>query len=587
MNSDATYPQDTHEITEDPLYVMTVELEKGKSESIRIYSDSKPEELAYEFCKKNNLDFVSLEYLTNQIKSLFITVSNTNHLLMQNNNNQNQDQLQEQQQECIIEEEEDDNLYNEQRQMNAKSHYINFLPDEKDNTALPIETNYFNQCTNEENKNTDRNQWEDNKREGEEEVDDMESNQSNSNKDIIRNSQLDSNSLFSYNEFYNRLKVKFKERELQYYSSKSNPTDSKYVSKCSGGTTIPLLKEATHSSELLSIAYNERKYNEFLQQFDGLDEIYQNKHYEKRICSTLNSNHQFTTNTISYTHDGYSNSKVIGDSLHLQSNQPVLISKPQSNVSHTNANIHNKAKTDSYVYSDSNLNFNGFKSMEYQSNNRTISFNQSIKLNEPGLHFRERNNLKSRQTAQTVYNNPLSSMNINARSRTITYTHRNNNTIRNATLYYKRNLKATQGNCDSYSNKYKTMNRVSNSKRITNKAILQFKHKGIHTGSNEENKENAVIDVVFNKKKQEIFKKIFHLLDSNKDKRITIITMDTSRIPSTIYNIIKPLIFEIKQSDSEEIDEGQFITGFMSLFEGLPFNNRRALLDFSTKIRYN
>ena len=44
---------------EEPVYVMTVELEKGKSENIKIYSNSKPEELAYEFCKKNNLDFSS------------------------------------------------------------------------------------------------------------------------------------------------------------------------------------------------------------------------------------------------------------------------------------------------------------------------------------------------------------------------------------------------------------------------------------------------------------------------------------------------------------------------------------------------
>ena len=61
---------------EDPIYVMTVELEKGKSETIKIFQNSKPEFLAYEFCKKHNLDFNSLSYLTNKIKELLEKIPN-------------------------------------------------------------------------------------------------------------------------------------------------------------------------------------------------------------------------------------------------------------------------------------------------------------------------------------------------------------------------------------------------------------------------------------------------------------------------------------------------------------------------------
>ena len=71
---------------EDPIYVMTVELEKGKSESIKIYSNSKPEELAFSFCKKYNLDFSSLSYLSTQIKNLIDNLSNGN----ENNENNNE-----------------------------------------------------------------------------------------------------------------------------------------------------------------------------------------------------------------------------------------------------------------------------------------------------------------------------------------------------------------------------------------------------------------------------------------------------------------------------------------------------------------
>ncbi len=63
---------------EEPIYVMTVELEKGKNESIKIFQNSKPGELAYDFCKNHNLDFSSLSYLTEEITNLFKNLSNDN-----------------------------------------------------------------------------------------------------------------------------------------------------------------------------------------------------------------------------------------------------------------------------------------------------------------------------------------------------------------------------------------------------------------------------------------------------------------------------------------------------------------------------
>ena len=82
------FPQEIKKI-EEPIYVMTVELEKGKSENIKIFSNSKPEELAYEFCKRNNLDFSSLSYLTNEIVNLvkdFPNIdSNNNNKFLENN----------------------------------------------------------------------------------------------------------------------------------------------------------------------------------------------------------------------------------------------------------------------------------------------------------------------------------------------------------------------------------------------------------------------------------------------------------------------------------------------------------------------
>ena len=58
---------------EEPIYVMTLALEQGKSEKIEIFANSDPSELAYNFCQKNNLDFNALDYLRDQITNLLET----------------------------------------------------------------------------------------------------------------------------------------------------------------------------------------------------------------------------------------------------------------------------------------------------------------------------------------------------------------------------------------------------------------------------------------------------------------------------------------------------------------------------------
>lgn len=54
----------------DPLYELSVELGEGRNANLTIYYNSKPKELAYQFCKKYNLEYSSLEMLTDKIKEL-------------------------------------------------------------------------------------------------------------------------------------------------------------------------------------------------------------------------------------------------------------------------------------------------------------------------------------------------------------------------------------------------------------------------------------------------------------------------------------------------------------------------------------
>ena len=71
----------------EPIYIMTLELEKGNPERIEIYPDSNPEYLATYFCKKHNLDYNGLEYLKQKIKNVLKQNIKTKENKSNTNNN--------------------------------------------------------------------------------------------------------------------------------------------------------------------------------------------------------------------------------------------------------------------------------------------------------------------------------------------------------------------------------------------------------------------------------------------------------------------------------------------------------------------
>ena len=76
------------------ILMLGIEIGEGEKKYLKIYNDSKPEQLAYEFCLQNNLDFDSLQELTTQIRNAFIsngiqTSSTVNNNVITTNTNYN------------------------------------------------------------------------------------------------------------------------------------------------------------------------------------------------------------------------------------------------------------------------------------------------------------------------------------------------------------------------------------------------------------------------------------------------------------------------------------------------------------------
>ena len=68
--------EDHNEEQKKALLTLAIELGDKKKQLLNIYIDSKPEQLAYDFCLQNNLDFDSMQNLTEEIKNALSNYKN-------------------------------------------------------------------------------------------------------------------------------------------------------------------------------------------------------------------------------------------------------------------------------------------------------------------------------------------------------------------------------------------------------------------------------------------------------------------------------------------------------------------------------
>ena len=93
INSNINTENKIDENIDEPIYVMTLALEQGKSEKIEIYENSDPAQLAYNFCSKNNLDFTALDYLKEQITNLLESYAKNENEEEYNNNEETYEKI--------------------------------------------------------------------------------------------------------------------------------------------------------------------------------------------------------------------------------------------------------------------------------------------------------------------------------------------------------------------------------------------------------------------------------------------------------------------------------------------------------------
>ena len=154
MENQTTLDSKTNIIDDDdkkPFFLMTLEDNTGKCQEIKIYQNTNPSELAYNFCKENNLDFSSMKYIKSNIKSIIKRFNEPQQKALIYNNSNNS-----------IKEEEDEDDYltegtmrSEKKQKMQEKEEEKFLNESNRNNDVNINKNEDNNNIQENSNNNE------------------------------------------------------------------------------------------------------------------------------------------------------------------------------------------------------------------------------------------------------------------------------------------------------------------------------------------------------------------------------------------------------------------------------------------------
>ena len=95
-------------------------------------------------------------------------------------------------------------------------------------------------------------------------------------------------------------------------------------------------------------------------------------------------------------------------------------------------------------------------------------------------------------------------------------------------------------------------------------------------------------DEIINNKKEKIFKKIFLLLDSDEDGKISPLHVNIKKLPEFLQKILEPIFNELNL-ENESLNENEFIFVCNKFYETLRFDEKRKLINYddNKKIKNN
>ena len=535
------------------LMTLAIDLGENIKKYLKIYSDTKPEELAYNFCYVNQLDYNSLNQLTEQIRKIIKNNKNSpkKESIEKNNFSNNDDYSK------YISKTNGEKKINKQNQLFENVKYISNKSIYKN--KLNNSFNY-NKGNNFERKNSNKklnNSY-------------YSPTISSSTKQKINTTNTindNSNLIKSYN--YKRPKSNCSQINNEFISKSNKDISISYTS------LIKTNKKENYGEKL----YNKCKKNE---------EIKKGKIEQKRIEEESKVNNECTFKPKINKESYHSLSSRFNNILQFDDNDHIInydnyIDKKKTNLykkyKQKDENCYFKPKINETKEKDNNLipryeqlyqNSKQLKSKRefisntiYNGNLFRPSINRIYNTEMLNLPFNER---------QNIFNSRTSEKKIKMKNKiendidTITGQKLFKPQINQNSHLRKRNSKDTFNNL--YSDYEKKIIKRKQEEKINNEKFYT-----LETLSNKQSNE------IYEKNKINSFEKIFNILDKDQDGKISNFNIHINGLPKNIKNIIFPILNEIKE-DNKIVNKNEFCNGCLKLYENLNYLQKKEIMNF-------
>ena len=542
-------------IEKKELMTLAIDLGENDKKYLKIYSDTKPEELAYNFCYVNQLDYNSLNHLTEEIRKIIINnINSPKKELIRKNNFSNYDDFSKYINKKGPEKKINNNqIFENVKYISNKSKYKNKLNNsfnyikgnniERKNSNKKLNNSYYAPTISSSTKQ----------------------------KVNITNSINDNTKLIkSYN--YKRPKSNFPQ---------TNHIINEFISKSNKNISIPytsLIKNNKKEN------YGEKLYNKCKKN----EEIKKGKIQQKRKEEESKVNNECTfkpkINKTSY----HSLSNRFNNILQFDENDHIInydnyIDKKKTNLykkyNQKDENCYFKPKINETKEKDNNLipryeqlyqNSKQLKSKRefisntiYDGNLFRPSINRIFNNEMLNLPFNER---------QNIFNSRTSEKKIKMKNKiendidTITGQKLFQPQINQNSHIRKRNSKDTFNNL--YSDYEKKIIKRKQAEKDNNERFYI-----LETLSNKQSNE------IYEKNKINSFEKIFNILDKDQDGKISNFNIYINGLPKNIKNIIFPILNELKE-DNKIVNKSEFCNGCFKLFENLNYLQKKEIMNF-------
>ena len=559
-----------NENTEDPIYIMTLELEHEKFEQIKIYSNSDPDQLAYIFCKEHNLDFSAMEYLKEKIDDL----------IKKSKNKDDDSQIEEVESEFNVSESNNSTFKNSKKNSNKIIENNNHIKSNNDNQNLNnfnkneeitlndnnlfFENNNNYEKDNIENNDTEKNNInENNENSFENKEEKIEEdihkrinnliqtfhNQIPKAKDILEYEKLNDNNNVKNSFNYNQNLKKILNSNFNN-NKEENLKISDSEDKIDVNQSNRIKRNLSDSSSIKGNLYNKYPLNNLKGNYKNISRELEIKRlipHEKILSPNKNENDISTQ--ISQTNNFYKNLS--------------------SSLQRSDNNINNHKK---FIENGNNILPSSYRKQLSQSKFERIKkeyqdkypFQPKINDNyKTDLNFNERQQFFTRLYKQKLINN-INNFN-NKEKKLFT-----------PKLLSKKINHFNHSNVDVYTKNYLYAVKYKRNKDDLFRKYYNFENKPIQLGKESEK--------ILQKKNDEIFSLIFKELDSDQDNYISPHLINLNNTPKEVLKIIDPLINELIE-DKQTLDENDFIQAMNKLYYNISNEDKYLINDIYRKKR--